>query len=111
MDNRINSFPTDPQRDDSILSVTRLLAGAVIPFLVAAFLILYLSPEDTANLFAWSIASPLTTSLMGAGYLGGAYFFARVLAGDNKGVGCRRRGHAQDRRRYVRVGPRKRHYA
>lgn len=82
MDNGINSSPTDPPRDDRVLSITRLLAAAVIPFLVAAFLILYLSPEDTTDLFAWSIASPLTTSLMGAGYLGGAYFFARVLTGD-----------------------------
>jgi hypothetical protein len=66
-------------RDDAILPATRLVAAGVIPFLLAAFLILYLRPEETARRFAWEIASPLTCALMGAGYLGGAFFFARVL--------------------------------
>lgn len=69
----------DALGDDAILPVTRLLAAAVIPFLVVAFIILYFLPQETGRRFAWEIASPLTTALMGAGYLGGAYFFARVL--------------------------------
>lgn len=64
-----------------MLPLTRAVAAAVIPFLLAAFVILYLLPEQTAELFAWEIASPLTAALMGAGYLGGAYFFGRVLFG------------------------------
>ncbi len=70
-----------PARDDAILPITRLVAAAVLPFLLAAFLILYVWPETTARLFAWEIASPLTAAWLGAGYLGGAYFFGRVLTG------------------------------
>jgi len=66
-------------RDDAILPLTRAVAAAVIPFLVAAFFILFLRPSETAQRFAWEIKSPLTSGLMGAGYLGGAYFFMRVL--------------------------------
>jgi len=66
-------------RDDTILPLTRAIAAAVIPFLLAAFVILFLRPSETAQRFAWEIKSPLTSGLMGAGYLGGAYFFARVL--------------------------------
>lgn len=70
-----------PAHDDAILPATRLVAAAVLPFLLAAFLILYIWPETTGRLFAWEIASPLTAAWMGAGYLSGAYFFARVLTG------------------------------
>lgn len=66
-------------QDDAILPITKAVAVAVIPFLAAAFLILYVWPEETSRLFAWEIVSPLTTALMGAGYLGGTYFFARLL--------------------------------
>ena len=66
-------------RDDTILPMTRAVAAAVIPFLVAAFVIIYLRSSDTAQRFAWEIKSPITAAVMGAGYIGGAYFFARVL--------------------------------
>ena len=66
-------------QDDAILPATRLVAAGVIPFLIAAFIILYLLPGTTGERFAWEIGSPLTAALMGAGYLGGAYFFFRVL--------------------------------
>lgn len=65
-------------RDDRILPLTRSVAWILIPFLVAAFIILYLDGDHTAAWFAWEIPSRLTTALMGAGYLGGAYFFLRV---------------------------------
>ena len=71
--------PTGEARDDAILSATRRVSAGVIPFLIAAFVVLYLLPSQTGRLFAWEIASPLTAALMGAGYLGGAYFFARLL--------------------------------
>jgi hypothetical protein len=67
--------------DDRILPLTRAVAWLVIPFLVAAFIILYLDGTSTAAWFAWEIPSRLTTALMGAGYLGGAYFFLRVGLG------------------------------
>ena len=73
--------PAAPARDDAILPATRLVAAVVLPFLLAAFLILYIRPQTTDRLFAWEIASPLTAAWMGAGYLSGAYFFARVLTG------------------------------
>lgn len=78
------SPPTKNENDDAILPLTRFVAAAVIPFLAAAFVILYVRPELTAAWFAWEIASPLTTALMGAGYLGGAYFFARLLGRDQR---------------------------
>lgn len=67
-------------RDDAILPLTRVVAAAVIPFLLVAFAILYLRLLEMGRWFAWDIAAPITAALMGAGYLGGAYFFARVLA-------------------------------
>ena len=66
-------------RDDAILPFTRIVAAAVIPFLIAAFYILYLRPTETAELFAWHIGAPMTAMYMGAGYLGGAWFFGRAL--------------------------------
>ena len=79
MDNQPQSPSTGETQDDAILPATRRVAAAVIPFLIAAFIILYLLPAETARLFAWEIKSPLTAALMGAGYMGGAYFFARLL--------------------------------
>ena len=68
-------------RDDRILPFTRAVAWIIVPFLLAAFIILYLDGRNTAAWFAWEIPSRLTTALMGAGYLGGAYFFLRVGLG------------------------------
>lgn len=70
-----------PGRDDRLLPLTRAVAWLVIPFLLAAFVILYVDGRHTADWFAWEIGSRLTTALMGAGYLGGAYFFLRVALG------------------------------
>ena len=67
--------------NDRILPLTRAVAWIIIPFLIAAFIILYLDGNHTAAWFAWEIPSRLTTALMGAGYLGGAYFFLRVGLG------------------------------
>lgn len=65
-------------QDDRIFPLTRWVAIAVIPFLLAAFVILAFFPERTGEFFAWPITPPMTALFMGAGYLGGAYFFARV---------------------------------
>ncbi|MGD8626577.1 MAG: hypothetical protein PVJ34_18715 [Anaerolineae bacterium] len=61
------------------MPVTRWVAALVIPFLILAFLILVFLPDETGTRFAWPIKPPMTAALMGTGYLGGAYFFARVL--------------------------------
>jgi len=68
-----------PARDDAVLPVTRALAAFIVPFLVVAFVVLYGFPEDTDRLFAWTIAPPMTPMMLGAVYLGGAYFFLRAF--------------------------------
>jgi hypothetical protein len=59
--------------------LTRIVAAVIIPFLVAAFVILYFFPGESGRRFAWEIRPAMTAVWMGAGYLGGAYFFLRVL--------------------------------
>jgi hypothetical protein len=39
---------------------------------------LYLLPTHTGELFAWPVRPSMTAMLLGAAYLGGAYFFTRV---------------------------------
>src|SRR4030081_1727175 len=68
-----------PARDDHIARETRLLSALVIPFLVTAFAILYFQPNDTGRLFAWPITPAMTSFLLGSAYIGGAYFFLRVI--------------------------------
>jgi hypothetical protein len=66
-------------QDDRIYTITRWVVAAVIPFLLAAFVILYVFPDRTAELFAWTINPRMTPLLMGAGYITGAYFFLQTL--------------------------------
>ncbi len=63
---------------DRILPATRVLALVIVPFLIAAFVLCYLLPTRTLELFAWGIKPPLTAMLLAAVYLGGAFFFVRV---------------------------------
>jgi hypothetical protein len=65
--------------DDRVLTYTRVLSLAIVPFLLAAFVVLYLFPGHTRSLFAWTIQSSMTAMMLGSAYLGGAYFFVRVL--------------------------------
>jgi hypothetical protein len=67
-------------QDDQVLPLTRWVAALVIPFLLLAFAILLFLPGETGTRFAWPIRPPITAAFIGAGYLGGAYFFARVIA-------------------------------
>ncbi len=67
--------------DDRILKVTRAIAIAITPVLTAAFVILFLFPTRTSQLWAWTIESRMMTMLMGGGYLAGAYYFFRVATG------------------------------
>jgi hypothetical protein len=66
-------------RDDRVLPVTLWTARLVVPILVAAGVILYGFPDDTDDLWAWTIAPPVTSLAIGGGYLAGAVFFARGL--------------------------------
>ena len=69
-------------RDDRVLPVTRWVALFIIPFLAAAFLVLYGAPDRTTEFFAWTIRPEMTPLVMGAGYGTGAYFFYRVARAD-----------------------------
>ncbi len=66
---------------DQIKPFTKIVAAIIIPFLVVAFIILYFFPDESGRRFAWEIKPAMTAVWMGAGYLGGAYFFLRVLSG------------------------------
>jgi hypothetical protein len=65
--------------DDRVRWETRVLGALIVPFLVAAFFILYIRPQDTGLLFAWPIAPSMTSFVLASAYLGGAYFFTRVV--------------------------------
>jgi hypothetical protein len=71
-----------PVRDDRVLPVTRWVARFIVPFLAAAFLVLYGVPDRTTEFFAWTIRPAMTPILMGAGYGAGVYFFSRVSTVD-----------------------------
>ena len=65
-------------RNDRLLAPTRWTARAVIPVLVAAFVILYGFPDDTMRLWSWMVCPEMNALIMGGGYLAGAYYFTRV---------------------------------
>jgi hypothetical protein len=67
----------DSDRNDRILPLTRWVARLIVPVLALGFLLLYIWPDNTTEMFAWTIRPRMTPLLMGAGYLGGAYFFLR----------------------------------
>jgi hypothetical protein len=64
---------------DRVLRSTRVLAAAIVPFLVLAFMVLVPWPTDTRRLFAWEIKPTMSAMVLGSVYLGGAYFFVRVV--------------------------------
>jgi hypothetical protein len=71
-----------PARDGHVLPTTRWVARFIIPFLAAAFLVLYGLPDQTTTYFAWTIQPEMTPIIMGAGYGAGVYFFYRVSTVD-----------------------------
>lgn len=70
-----------PLRDDRIYLSTRIISAVVVPFLILAFLVLYLTPEQSGERFAWEIKLAMTAAFMGAGYLGGAWLFLNAIFG------------------------------
>ena len=57
-----------------------ILAVLLVPVLAVAFIILYVLPQDVGgNIFAWPVAPQMTAMMLGATYMGGAYFFAAVV--------------------------------
>lgn len=72
---------TTVARDDRIYPATRWVGAAIPPFLIVAFVMLYVFPDDTGRLFAWTISPRMIPLLMGAGYISGSYFFVRLVLG------------------------------
>lgn len=68
-------------QDDRIFPMTKIIAAIVIPFLWAAFFMLWLFPDQTGELFAWAIKPHMTSLYLGAGYLGGSWFFINAILG------------------------------
>jgi hypothetical protein len=68
-----------------ILPVTSITAALLLPFLLAAGLILYVAPDRTEEFFAWTINPRATALVMGAGYFSGLYFFGCVLTAERWG--------------------------
>jgi hypothetical protein len=64
---------------DKILVETKVAAAIIILFLAVGFVILFFFPERTDTLFAWTIRPNMTPLMMGAGYVSGLYFFARLI--------------------------------
>ncbi|WP_270888670.1 hypothetical protein [Pedococcus sp. 5OH_020] len=71
--------PEGISHDDRLLGTTRLLSAFIAPFLLVAFVILYGFPGETKRLWSWTIQSHLTSMLLASAYLGGCYFFVRVV--------------------------------
>ena len=61
-----------------MLAPTRWVATAVVPVLVAAFVLLYGFPDRTQELWGWMVCPSMSALVMGGGYLSGAYLFLRV---------------------------------
>jgi hypothetical protein len=55
-----------------------VVSVVIIPVLSAAFVILYLFPDRTRELWAWEMHPTMTAMVMGGGYLSGGYFFYRA---------------------------------
>lgn len=63
--------------------LTKWIALAVIFFLADAVQLLLLLPDRTGELFAWAIDPQVTSLVLGAAYVAGAYFFIRVVTVDS----------------------------
>src|SRR5919107_3477447 len=76
--------PMRPQsvRDDRLRPETRWAALIVFFILVPASAILWVAPDRTGDLWAWTIQPELTPIFLGAGYGAGAYFFLRTFLSD-----------------------------
>jgi hypothetical protein len=66
---------------DRIHGFTKVVAAYLGVVVFGAFVVLYFFPAETARLFAWPVAPPMTAMFMGASYANGVVFFAAVLRG------------------------------
>ena len=75
--------PTAPVAGGQVGRLTRWVALAVIFFLADAVQLLLLLPDRTGELFAWAINPQVTSFVLAAAYVAGAYFFIRVVMVDS----------------------------
>jgi hypothetical protein len=61
--------------------LTRWVAGFIVLILADAAQLLLLAPDRTDELWAWEINPETTSMVLASAYVGGGYFFARVLFG------------------------------
>jgi hypothetical protein len=66
-------------RDDRVLRETRWAALVVFIILVPAVIVLWGTPGETADRWAWTIKPDLTPIFLGSGYAAGAFFFWRTF--------------------------------
>ena len=66
--------------DDRLLPETRRACLALVPILGAAWILLWVLPGSTDELWAWPVAPEETAVFMGAAYGAGAFLFARAAA-------------------------------
>jgi hypothetical protein len=69
---------TTETNSDRVLTASKVLATIIVPILTAAFIMLYLFPNHSGLLFAWPVNPTMSAMMLGATYLGGAYFFTRA---------------------------------
>ncbi|MEG9248468.1 hypothetical protein V6S67_10255 [Arthrobacter sp. Soc17.1.1.1] len=78
-----SSRPRPAGRNSAASTYTRVLAVAILPFLMVATVLLYLLPRDTDSLFAWTIDPPMTAMFLASAYLGGIWFFSAAARPGN----------------------------
>ncbi len=74
----LRSLRLTSAHNDRVLPETRWVAFWIVPFYLAAAIILIVWPGDTDLLFAWNLHPAMVAALLGAACAGGAYFFSRA---------------------------------
>ena len=69
------------QSEEATNLLTRWFAGVIVLILADAAQLLFLLPDRTDELWAWEINPELTSMVLASAYVGGGYFFVRVLFG------------------------------
>src|SRR3954451_6371994 len=76
---RTMGFPSQQAERFPASLATRWLAALVLLFLADAAQLLLLLPDRTGELFAWPIQPVINAGILASAYVGGSYFFIRVL--------------------------------
>jgi hypothetical protein len=78
----MNSTLNQPSIEDREILVQPLiliLSALLVPVLLVAFFMLYALPDVGLDYFAWPVTPLMSSMMLAATYLGGAYFFSAVL--------------------------------